>query len=255
MRIFLTGFRFQLRVAWGAPDTVQVCVTAPLFTLVFMAIAEHAERPDLAPFAIVSPTLMSLWTLALFIAGELIGDERRSGTLEALIAVPARLSTLVIGRIFAVTTLGLLSFAEAWLVAGLVFDRWLAVRHPLPFVLCLVVTALAMAATATIFSPLFILLPSARTVQNTLTYPFYLLSGVLIPVAMLPFWLRPASHLIFLSWSGDLLRDSLAAPAPHDVAARLTAVLALGVASHLIGMALLHRVLRRVRRLGTLSHS
>lgn len=29
MRLFLTAARFQLRLAWRSPDTVQVCVTAP----------------------------------------------------------------------------------------------------------------------------------------------------------------------------------------------------------------------------------
>ncbi|MFE6739698.1 ABC transporter permease [Streptomyces tubercidicus] len=255
MRIFVTAVRFQLRLIRRSPDTIQVCVTAPLVTLVVMAISEHAGRADLSPYAVVAPTLMSLWLLALYTAGELISEERALGTLEGLVAAPVKLGTLVMGRLCAVTAVGMVAFAESWLMAGVAFGRWLALPHPWVTVACVLATGLATAGTASILSSLFVLMPSARIIQNTLSYPFYLLGGVLVPVSFLPDWLRPASQVMFLSWSADLLRDSLASGPTSHVVPRLAVILGLGAVGAAIGLFLLHRVIHRVRRIGTLSQA
>ena len=49
----------------------------------------------------------------------------------------------------------------------------------------------------------FVLARTAMLFTNALGYPFYILGGVLVPVAFLPGWLRPVSRLVFLSWSSD----------------------------------------------------
>jgi ABC-2 type transport system permease protein len=222
-------------------------------TVVLLSISEHAGRRDLAAYAVLAPVLMALWDMALLIAGDVISRERSWGTLEALVATPARLAVVVLGRIAAVTAVSLLSFAEAWLVARLAFGVSLTVQHGRIFALCLLASAFAMAGTATLMSALFVLAPSARLMQNTLTYPFYLLAGVVVPVSLLPEWVRPLSDAVFLSWSADLLRRSLA-PGPVDDAGRSLAVIAaLGLAGLLAGVLAVNRTLRRARADGTLS--
>ncbi|MEU8947840.1 MULTISPECIES: ABC transporter permease [unclassified Streptomyces] len=255
MSLFLASLRFQLRLAPSSPGTLQVWATAPLFTAVFLSIAEHAGRTDLTSYAIVAPTLMGQWALALGIAGELITEERSQGTLEAVIATPCRLSVVVVGRICAVSLLGISAMVEAWLVAGLGFGRWIAVPHPLVLGAALLANAAAMAGTASILSSLFVLMPSARIVQNTLNYPLYLLSGVLVPLSTLPEWLRPFGRVVFLSWSADLFRSALDGAAVSRPAERIAVVVVLGLSGYAIGAFLLDRVLRRVRRLGTLTHT
>ncbi|MEU8461256.1 ABC transporter permease [Streptomyces sp. NPDC029003] len=255
MRLFATAVRFQLRMARRSPHTVQVCLTAPLLTVVLLAVSDSSGRGDLSGFAVVAPTLMSLWLLALYTAGELISEERTQGTLEGLVAAPARLGVVVMGRLCAVTAVGLFAFAESWLTAGLVFGRWIAFPHPLVTAACVLATGLATAGTASVLSSLFVLMPSARIVQNTLSYPFYLLGGVLVPVSYLPQWLRPAARPVFLSWSSDLLRDSLAAPPVDSPLLRLAAIVLLGAAGAALGTVLLGRVLTTVRRQGTLNRA
>ncbi|RDG32047.1 ABC transporter permease [Streptomyces corynorhini] len=255
MRLFLNGFTFQLRLARTSPDTFQVCVTAPLYTLIFLSISEYGTGPDLTAYAIVAPTLMSLWILALSVAGTALTEDRDLGTLEGQIAAPAPMGLTFLGRMCSVVLVGLVAFAETWLVAGLVFGRWLTVPHPVVLGACLLVTGAATAGTAGLLSPLFMLTPSARTLQNTFTFPFYLLGGVLVPVDVLPHWIQPASRVVFLSWGADLMRDSLAGPAVHNPVGRLLVVLLLGAAGYGVGMVLLNRVVGRVRRTGTLSQT
>jgi ABC-2 type transport system permease protein len=251
---FLPAFRFQLSLVRRSPEAVQTWVTTPLLALAFAAVTEVAHRPDLAVYGVVAPTLMALWTTVLFAAGDMITSERDLGTLELLLSTPARLSVLVLGRLCAVASLNLAAFAESWLVTGVVAG-WVAVPHPAALAATLLVTGLAMAGTASVLSGLFVLMPSARTIQNTLSYPFYLLGGVLVPVSYLPGWLHPAGRLVFLSWSSDLLRAVMAPGPVQALGTRLAVIAGLGAAGYGAGTVLLARVLRRVRALGTLSHT
>ncbi|MGW7531117.1 ABC transporter permease [Amycolatopsis sp. NPDC054798] len=255
IRQLLAAFRFQSALARRSVDTLHICVTTPLFTAVILMITQSGGRTDLVPYAVVAPTLMSLWTFGLSLAGEIIFDDRVLGTLEGQVAAPAPFSVTVLGRMCVVTVAGLASFAEAWLTVAALSGHWPEIPHPLVLLAGVLVTGLATAGTACLLAPLFVLSSSARTLQNTLTYPFYLLSGVLVPVSFLPDWLQPLARAVFLFWSADLLRESFAVPAVADVLPRLATILVLGAAGYGIGMILLSRVVGHVRRTGTLSHT
>ncbi len=253
MRELWAGFRLQLLVVRSDPDYVMPLVTVPMFTITFLAIMRHAGREDLSSYALLAPVLIALWSLSLFSSGEVIAEDRWEGTLEPAIAAPARFSAVVLGRILAVTAIALVSFGEVALAAWVAFGVVISVHHPLEFALTLAATAFAVSGTAVIMSALFVLSRSPRTFQNSLSFPFYVLGGVLVPVAFLPDWLRPLSQVVFLSWAADLLRDSLARAPMDDVAARVLIVVALGAAGFAVGALLLWAILRRVRRDGSLS--
>lgn len=250
-----TGFAFEVRVLRRSLGEMVVLVTAPLMTLVFLAITRHAGRDDLAPYAVLAPALIVLWGTALQISGEIVTRDREFGALEGLVATPASFGAVITGRIAAVTLLSLIGFAESWLAAWLVFGVVVTIWHPAAFAATIVVTGLAMAGTASIMSAVFVLARSARAFQNSLNYPFYVLGGVMVPVTMLPGWVEPLSRVVFLSWSADLLRDALSPEAIDRLLPRLGVVLGLGVAGYLLGVVLLRRAIDRLRRTGTMGYA
>jgi ABC-2 type transport system permease protein len=253
LRLLAAAFRFELAVLRRSPGDLMVLVNTPILTVIFLAIARSAGRPELAGFAVLAPAVMALWAMAVMVSGEVVDAERWSGTLELLLASPASLPLVVVGRIGAVTLLSLFGLVEAWLVAWLGFGTLIAVRHPAVFAAALLATVVATAAWAAAMAAIFVAGRSARTFQNAISYPFYVLGGALVPVALLPGWLQPLSRVVYLSWASDLLRDSLATGPVGDVPGRLAAVLGLGLAGGLLGALLLGRVVDRVRRTGTAS--
>ncbi|WP_083975496.1 ABC transporter permease [Kitasatospora mediocidica] len=255
VRTFAASFRLQCLMMRRSPGDLAVLVTAPFFSLMFLSMTEQADRSALAPYAVAAPVLIAVWSMSLFVAGDLISKERGNGTLEGLVATPASLSVMVLGRICAAVTLSVFAFVETWLVAWLCFGVVVRLPHPLALLATLATTLLAMAGTATMMAAVFVLARSARIFQNTLSYPVYLLAGVLVPVSFLPGWLRPFTRVVFLSWCAGLLRDSLARPDIPDLPGRLTAVLVLGAAGFGAGRLLMRRVLWRVRVLGTLGQA
>lgn len=255
MSVLLAGWRMQLCSMRGNPDWFLALIVVPLQTVVFVTIFQHAGRGDLTSHGVLAPVLIALWTLSLQTSGELITHERENGSLEGLLAAPGRFDVVMLGRISAVTVLSLLAFVEAWLIGWLLTGSPIPVEHPWLFAVTVVVSAFAMTGWAAVMASVFVLARSARTFQNSLSYPFYILGGVLVPVAMLPEWVQPLSRLVFLSWTSDLLRDTLA-PAPVTAALpRLAVVLALGLLGFALGHHLLQRTLRRVRTTGTLTHA
>ncbi len=253
MRAFAAGFRLQLRIIRSDPDYFMPLVPVPLFAVAFLAIIEHAGRRDLAEYALMAPVLIALWALSLSASGEIVQGDRWSGTLEPGVASPSSFPAVVLGRVFAVTSVALFAFVEVWIVGRLLFGIPIEIHHPTAFVLTVLASSAAMAGTATIMAALFVLARSARTFQNSLSYPFYVLGGVLVPVSLLPDWLEPLSAGVFLSWSAGLLRDTLQPDAIRDVPLRLGVILGLGVLGFAAGQLLLHRILRRVRTSGELA--
>jgi ABC-2 type transport system permease protein len=252
MRAFLAGARIQLRFLTAYPDSLIPFFTAPLFTVIFMMIFRHAGRADLTAYAAIAPVFIALWWLALFNSGWTIQIERWNGTLEMLVAAPSSLAAVVLGRISTTTMVGIVSFAEAWLVARLVFGTTVSIDHPWVFVVTVVVTLAAMSGTAVAMASLFVLARNAVTFSNSASYPFYVLGGILVPVAVLPWWLRPVSSVVFLSWSADLLRSALRPAAVHAVVFRLCMVALLGACGFAVSALAFRVILRRVRASGEL---
>lgn len=253
MRGFLAGLRLELRLIRAAPDAFIPLVTAPLFALIFLSIVRESGRPDLQADALMAPVLMTLWWIALQNAGNMITGDRWQAVLEPLLATPSSLASVLLGRIVALMGFGLISFFEVWAVGELVYGVSIPFEHPGALALTLLVTAFATAGTAIAFAAVFVLTRNAYTFTNSLSYPLYLLGGVLVPIAILPGVIQPVAKGIFMSWSADLLRASLKPPPVDDLWQRLGVVVLLGALSFAAGRVILAYVLQRMRVKGELS--
>ncbi|GAB3538414.1 hypothetical protein GCM10027403_24780 [Arthrobacter tecti] len=251
----MAGAVMQHRRMRGNADWYLTLFTAPMLTLVFLAITQYAGRSDLSGYAVLAPGLIALWGMCLHTAGELITRDREAGTLELLVAAPSSFSALLTGRVGVVTCMGLVGFVESWLVGWIFTGEPVAIRHPVLFAATMVLLVFAMVGTALSMAAVFVLARSARSFQNSLSYPFYLLGGVMVPVALLPEWVHPVSALVFLSWASDLLRESLTIELADDAAFSLMMLGVLGVLSYVIGNVLVRASINRLRRTGTMTYA
>jgi ABC-2 type transport system permease protein len=249
----LAGARLQLIITRQYAESLLPLITAPLYTVIFLMILRNGGRPDLSGYAVIGPVFIALWWYALFQGGLVVQSDRWSETIELHVSTPTRYAVVVFGRILTVTGIGLLSFVEVWLIGRFLLHANVTVHHPGVLAATLLATAFAMAATALLLSGLVVHLRNAFSLTNSISYPFYVLGGILVPVALLPAWVQPLSKAVFLSWSADLLRASLN-PAPVAGAAwRLAMIVVLGAAGFAVATELLRRILLRVRQTGELS--
>ena len=231
---------------------VTMGLTQPAFTFALMAVFSFVGREDLAPYALVAPMLMGVGGMAVSVASEVMTRERDFQTLELTVASPAPIPVIIFSRIMVITAISLLGIVQSWLIIRFVFGVDVTIYHPWLFTATMLLTAFAAGGTALITAALFCFAQAARTFQNSITFPAYLFSGILVPIAAFPDWLEPVSRMIFLYWSGTLLRDAMQPAAPEGVLAKLGIMLILGGGAAVIGGALIVRMLNYLRREGTL---
>jgi ABC-2 type transport system permease protein len=243
--------RFQVAQFRSDSGWILTLATAPFLAAVMLSVTDHSGREDLAVYALLAPAVMSSLGMAISEAGETIFRDRQAGVLEGMLAAPASLWAVLLGRVAVITATGVVGIAECWLVGALGFGVVAAVPHPVVFAAALAATAFGIAAAGALMASVFVVGRSVRSFQNSLSFPLYLLGGVMVPAAMLPFGLDVLAKGFFLSWATDLVRDSLA-PGPVDaVAARLAVVLGLGAATLALTAFVMRWLVRRIRREGT----
>ena len=252
MKGFRAGLRSQFATLAHSPNALLTLVTMPISTVMLVAVVRHAGRADLLGHTLVAPILMAQWAMALLVAGELVETERWYGTLELVVASPTSFAVLLAGRVAAVCALGTVAFVEVWAVAALGFGLDVTVAHPGLFLAAAAATTLAVTGWATVLAAGLVLTRSAHVLRNSLTFPVYVVGGVLVPVSFLPGPLPALSRAVFLSWSADLLRAAYDRGPVSDSVARLLIILGFALAGFVLGNALLHRSLGCLRASGRL---
>ncbi|MFB8237942.1 ABC transporter permease [Kitasatospora purpeofusca] len=253
LRVIGAAAKVQWNTSMRAPEHMLIVITAPIFSIIFLSIVQQAERPDLIANAILGTGLVGIWFVAIDVAGGVIQNERWMSTLDLVLAAPRAFALVVCGRILPVMAIGSFTLVESWLVAYLGFDVELPMRHPALAVLVLVLTLLATACTATMLAALFVLSRDTMIFQNALSYPFYILGGLVFPLSMLPGWIQPAGRLVFLSWAADLLRDCAGQDQVDNLLPRLGALVGLGAVALGLGVVLIGKAADRARRTGSVS--
>jgi ABC-2 type transport system permease protein len=253
LRALSGGFRLQLGTILAVSDYVMPLAVVPFTTLVLVTVFAHGGRADLTETAFVAPALMGLWAMSLFVAGEIVDSDRSAGILEPTLATPAGIGGAIVGRVLAVNLVGAVSFGESWVVAAVTTGRGPGIVQPGVFTAAVLATVAAMSGAALLMAAAFVMARSARIFQNSLSYPFYLLSGVVVPISFLPGPVRPLCRLVFLSWSAELLRATLAAGRSAGPGPELLGIAVTGGALGVAGAVALRAVSRRVRTTGSAS--
>ena len=206
-------------------------------------------------FAVVGVAFSSL--LGIFQAGlpSVIRNAQVSGTLEAVLATPASVPTVLVGSslysfVFQ-TFRTMLHLAVAVLVFGMVLGpvNWAGVAA------VFALTALAFLSVG-MLSASFILVYKLGNPFGWLLWGISgLLGGVVFPVTLLPPWLRWASSLLPVTYALDGMRRSLLAPTGFAaLVPDIVALAAFDVVLLPLGLVLFRVAVRKAKRDGTLSH-
>jgi ABC-2 type transport system permease protein len=150
--------------------------------------------------------MMGMWGNTLYSSGFAISFEKWQGTLEEVVAAPSNLLHVIAGKSVSNALFGLVNMVAILLIASLVFRVSLGVANPVLFALSLVLTLLSVSALGLIFASAFVLTRSAQVFTNGLEFPIYVISGSMFPIALLPFWVHPASYILGPTWGIEAIR-------------------------------------------------
>jgi ABC-2 type transport system permease protein len=186
--------------------------------LVYATIAYYLFRAGSHPrvlfTASLGATVMAMWATVGIGASAALQFQRRQGTLELLVAAPAPLLVVLAPLTIAYAAIGVYSLAATLVWGRLLFGIPIHVVHPFLFVLALPAAILSIGMLGLLVAATFVLYRAAVFLGNTLEYPVWLATGLLVPLSILPGWVRPVSWLLAPTWGMRALRESALGGSP-----------------------------------------
>jgi ABC-2 type transport system permease protein len=247
LRILWASARVQM-LSQRPLSVMMSCVVQPVVFLWVTMLA--GGRSTVSTREAVGGGLLGLWSATVWQFGLVLRNERRLGTLPGIVCRPTGLTVVLVGKSLAtvvrstvliVVTIGLFTAATG---------APLRIAAPLAFAATLLTATASAAVLGLLLSSVFLLTRSALRIAETLTYPVFILGGLLVPVGVLPSWAQPLSTVVSLHWATELLAEAAAGRAQRP--AQWMLLLATSVSYAVLSWVALRAVLRRVRAEGTL---
>jgi ABC-2 type transport system permease protein len=132
----------------------------------------------------------------------------------------------------------------------LLFDVPLHLAHPGFFAAAIPVTVLSLGLLGLVFASTFVLYRNASALSNMLEYAVLLVTGMLVPLSLLPGWVSPIAWVLAPTWGIRAIRD---AALGGDPLFAIEMALALAGVYLILGAVLIANLERLARRRGTLS--
>ncbi len=209
-RLIGSGWLFHTRSFSRSAFVLMDVTIMPIVyaSLAFFLLGSRGDSGQLMAAA-VGCGLMGVWTQVLFGAGSALQEQRWAGTLELLVGSPVGLGVALVGISLASATVGAYSFVATLAWGWLVYGMPLHVVSGWAFALGLVLALVSLSPLGLVFASTFVALRNANALGNSMGYPLWLLSGLLVPISLLPGWTRPLSYVLGPSWSVRALRASI----------------------------------------------
>lgn len=197
----LSAIQFLADPQWLVPSMI-----APvIFALVSFELF-RGTGPYFVLYAILGAGMMSMWGQTLYGSGWATGQDRAFGTLEPTLQAPAPYLYVVLGRIVWNVLSGLLGGLIVFAVVVVAYGRPPALPNPAGFVAMFVFVIVTLAAVGVVFAAFYVYTRYAGFIQNVGEFAFYIGTGCMFPITLLPFWTTPFALVLPPTWALDALR-------------------------------------------------
>lgn len=210
--------RSQISNSMARTMMKNVVFMSPLFNVIITYfLFQRSGLPNFGEQVVAGSALMTLWYTILWSSATDVARERWMGTFELLLICPVPFPVVLLGKILGNALLGALAVLLSYGYARVLFGVTLTVAAPLPFLLTLAGAAFSFIGFSLALALLFTLSRQANNVASGLSYPIYLVSGLLFPLPVLPLWALPFGLAMPLAWAREAVRWASTGPAaaPH----------------------------------------
>lgn len=196
-RLFWAGWFFHLKGLSLSGFFLLISVLQPvIFASIAFFMWRAGAREGTLLYVALGAGLMGMWSSTLFGSGGAIQWQRWQGTLEILVAAPPRFIITILPLTLATASIGLYAIVATLFWGRLLFDVPLRFEHPWLFVLSLPATVLGLGLLGLVMASTFVLYRHATAFSNLLEYPVWLVTGLLVPVSLLPGFVEPLSWVL-----------------------------------------------------------
>jgi ABC-2 type transport system permease protein len=251
-RVVLLGLVIHVKhLSRNAFDVMATTIWPLVYATLAYFMFRAGSEPEALLLASLGATVMGIWSITTVGAADAIQRQRWAGVLELLVAAPTPFWAVLLPITIATSTIGIYALVSTLLWGRFLFGIPLHLEQPVVFVLSIPPTIVSIGLLGFVMASVVVRFRAGWAVGNMFEYPVWLVTGLLIPVALLPGWAEPVSWLLAPTWGMRALRDSaFTGGMPlFDIAMCLV----LSVAYTVIGAVLLSQFLQSARRRATLS--
>ena len=221
-------------------------VQATLAVYLFRA----GDEPGRLLEAAVGAGLMGVWSSVLFGSGGAIQRQRWQGTLEMIMLAPRPPALMILPITLATAVTGTYAMLATLLWGRLLYGIPLHFAHPLLFLIAVPGCILGLGMFGLLLASTFVLMRNANALTNTLEYPIWLVSGMLVPLTVLPGWTGPIAAALPTTWGARAVHE---AASGGPVWPSLGICLAISLGCLVVGALMMTYVERRARAAATLA--
>jgi ABC-2 type transport system permease protein len=251
LRLLVVATLLHAKQLSRSPLEVTIALIVPVVqaTLAVYLFRSGGEQHRLLEAA-VGAGVMGVWSSVLFGSGGAIQNQRWQGTLEMIMLAPRRPVLVILPITIATGVTGTYALLATLAWGRLLYGIRLDFAHPVAFVLAAVVCVVALGMFGLLLAATFVLMRNANALANTLEYPVWLVSGMLVPITVLPGWTVPLAAVLPTTWGARALRE---ATSGGPVWPSVALCLGISVVCLILGGFALTYVERRARAAATLA--
>ncbi len=228
-------------------DLVTGLIMRPVMTTLFIGTVARSVGAQVEVY-VVGAALAGMIFQTVSSSVQSLGNEQSFGTMNELVTAQRRLVTIVASRALAQVGLALVTLLAAVTAGQVVF--WFVLD---PGQLAVVALAGIVGATSLAFAGMLWGVVALRIREIGLAFGiatgiFYLLSGAVIPLRLLPLPLRAIADISPMRWAVHAVRAALGEGDGADIAAGLGLEMGLGLVFLMLGTFALGRHLDAYRR-------
>ncbi|MET0426473.1 MAG: ABC transporter permease [Actinoplanes sp.] len=209
LRLLVVATLLHAKQLSRSPLEVTIALIVPVVqaTLAVYLFRSGGEQHRLLEAA-VGAGVMGVWSSVLFGSGGAIQNQRWQGTLEMIMLAPRRPVLVILPITIATGVTGTYALLATLAWGRLLYGIRLDFAHPVAFVLAAVVCVVALGMFGLLLAATFVLMRNANALTNTLEYPVWLVSGMLVPITVLPGWTVPLAAVLPTTWGARALREA-----------------------------------------------
>jgi ABC-2 type transport system permease protein len=242
---------FFVRVMSESGFFILVAVLQPIiFATIAFELYKAGGQGQTLLYAAIGAGMMGIWSSTLFGSGGQIQYARFRGTLELQVLAPPSYLLVLVPAMLATSTLGIYSLVATLAWGKLLFAMPLHLAHPWLFLPAVVSAVVGLGLLGIVMASTFVLWRHANAFSNLLEYPIWLVTGLLVPVHLLPGWAQPISWPLSPTWAAKAIR---AAAFGGDPLVPMAVCLGLGLGYLAIGAVTVSNFERLARKKASLS--
>jgi ABC-2 type transport system permease protein len=207
-RVVLFGLGLHFKMLSRSPFDMFVVVASPLiFATLAYFLFQNGQGQSLLVAALASG-VMGIWSTTTAQGAGALQTQRRLGILELLVASPTPFWAVVLPISVAISAIGVYSLAIGLVYVRVFYGVAITVHDWIAFAVSIPAAIGAIGCLGFLFASVLVRYRSAFMLGNVFEWPVWMISGLLIPVAVLPGWLQPVSWLFAPTWGMRALRHA-----------------------------------------------